>query len=100
GRRVAVLGDMLELGSFALELHQQVGQAARRAGLSVLVAVGENARHLAGAASGNCCEVVWVPDREQAWTELSGRLQPGDTVLVKASRGVGLDWLARQLEAQ
>lgn len=98
GRRLAVLGDMLELGSFAPDLHRRVGEAAGKTELAVLIAVGEESRALAEAARGGPGEVLWVPDREQAWEVLRPRLQPGDTVLVKASRGVGLDWVARQLQ--
>ncbi|GMU55079.1 MAG: UDP-N-acetylmuramoyl-tripeptide--D-alanyl-D-alanine ligase [Candidatus Xenobia bacterium] len=98
GRRLAVLGDMLELGSFAPELHRRVGEAARRQKLDVLVAVGEESRALAEAARGGSGEVHWAPDREQAWELLRPRLSPGDTVLVKASRGMGLDWVAQRLQ--
>lgn len=99
GRRLAVLGDMLELGAFAPELHRRVGEAAGKADLDVLVAVGEESRALADAARGGSGEVHWAPDREQAWEILRPLVAPGDTVLVKASRGMGLDWVAKQLQA-
>lgn len=98
GRRLAVLGDMLELGAFAPDLHRRVGLAAGKAGLSVLVAVGEESKALAEAARGGAAEVHWAPDRERAWEVLRPLLAPGDTILVKASRGMGLDWVARQLQ--
>ena len=75
-----------------------MGEAAGKSDLSVLVAVGEESRALAEAARGGAAEVHWAADRERAWEILRPLLAPGDTVLVKASRGMGLDWVARQLQ--
>lgn len=89
GRKVAVLGEMLELGPTAPELHRQVGELASAAA-DVVVAVGpQHARALA-AGAGHRCRAA-LPDAEAALAALRTLLEPGDVVLVKASRGIGLD---------
>jgi UDP-N-acetylmuramoyl-tripeptide--D-alanyl-D-alanine ligase len=94
-RRVAVLGDMLELGPDEARFHAEIGAHARAAGVDVLVAVGPRAAHLADGYG----EVVALPDARAAAEVVPGLLAPGDTVLLKASRGVGLEIVARALEA-
>jgi UDP-N-acetylmuramoyl-tripeptide--D-alanyl-D-alanine ligase len=95
GRRVAVLGDMLELGPEEARFHAEVGTHAREVGVDLLVAVGPRAAHFADGYG----EVVTLPDAQAAAETVPGLLQPGDTVLLKASRGVGLEVVARALEA-
>ncbi len=94
GRRVAVLGEMYELGDLATEAHDRVGQEAA-AGCDVLVAVGgaNAARMAASARKGGLAEkaVHLAEDAEEAADLLNRLLRPGDVVLVKGSRGVGLD---------
>jgi UDP-N-acetylmuramoyl-tripeptide--D-alanyl-D-alanine ligase len=94
GRRVAVLGDMLELGPDEARFHAEIGAHARAAGVDVLVAVGPRAAHLADGYG----ELIAVPDAQAAAVAVPPLLQPGDTVLLKASRGVGLEVVARALE--
>ncbi|HMI72933.1 MAG TPA: UDP-N-acetylmuramoyl-tripeptide--D-alanyl-D-alanine ligase [Solirubrobacteraceae bacterium] len=95
GRRVAVLGDMLELGADEARFHAEVGAHARATGVDLLVTVGPRAAHFADGYG----EVVALPDAQAAAEAVPGLLQPGDTVLLKASRGVGLEVVARALEA-
>ena len=96
GRRVAVLGDMLELGPDEARFHREVGAHAARAGVDVLVTVGP----LAGAmAEGFGHPAICTPDAAAAAGELSAQLRAGDTVLVKGSRGVGLERVAEDLLA-
>jgi UDP-N-acetylmuramoyl-tripeptide--D-alanyl-D-alanine ligase len=95
GRRVAVLGDMLELGPDEARFHAEVGAHARAAGVDVLVAVGPRAAHFADGYG----EVIALPDAHAAAAVVPGLLAPGDTVLLKASRGVGLEAVAQALEA-
>jgi UDP-N-acetylmuramoyl-tripeptide--D-alanyl-D-alanine ligase len=94
GRRVAVLGDMLELGPDEDRFHAEVGAHARDAGVDVLVAVGPRAAHFADGYG----EVIALPDAAAAAEAVPKLLAPGDTVLLKASRGVGLEVVARALE--
>ena len=88
GRRVAVLGDMLELGPQAEAFHREIGRHARERGVGLLVTVGPLA-----AAMGPefAAQSHAVPDARAAAELLEGLLEPGDTVLVKGSRGVGLE---------
>jgi UDP-N-acetylmuramoyl-tripeptide--D-alanyl-D-alanine ligase len=94
GRRVAVLGDMLELGPEEDRFHAEIGAHAREAGVDVLVAVGPRAAHFADGYG----DVVALPDAQAAAAAVRALLAPGDTVLVKGSRGVGLEVIARTLE--
>jgi UDP-N-acetylmuramyl pentapeptide synthase len=95
GRRVAVLGDMLELGADEARFHAEVGAHAKAVGVDLLVAVGPRAAHFADGFG----DVVALPDAQAAAATVPGLLQAGDTVLLKASRGVGLEVVARALEA-
>jgi UDP-N-acetylmuramoyl-tripeptide--D-alanyl-D-alanine ligase len=94
GRRVAVLGDMLELGRDEARFHEEIGEHAGRAGIEVLVAVGPRAAAMAGPFGG---ESHAVEDAREAAEVLGGLLRTGDTVLVKGSRGVGLEVVAEAL---
>ena len=87
-RRVAVLGEMLELGDQAPALHREVGRQAGAAGVELLVAVGPLGGEIAAAFPG---EAHTAPDAPAAAELLRGTAAPGDTVLVKGSRGVGLE---------
>lgn len=89
GRRIAVLGEMRELGEASAELHRRVGRAAAAAA-DILVAVGgELAAVMVEAAAG--IEVHRAADAVAAAELVRGVLRPGDVVLVKGSRGVQLD---------
>jgi UDP-N-acetylmuramoyl-tripeptide--D-alanyl-D-alanine ligase len=96
GRRVAVLGDMLELGPDEVRFHEEIGGHARAAGVDLLVTVGPLAAAMGPAFGGDAVAV-------EAASDVVGVLKPlltdGDTVLVKASRGVGLEVVAEGLAA-
>jgi UDP-N-acetylmuramoyl-tripeptide--D-alanyl-D-alanine ligase len=94
GRRIAVLGDMLELGAEEAGAHRAVGEEAAHANVDVLVAVGPRAAAMADAFGG---EVHVVPDAAAAARLAGGLVGAGDLVLVKGSRGVGLEVVAEQL---
>ena len=98
GRRVAVLGEMYELGELTDEAHREAGKQAAST-CDLLLAVGaESARVLAEAARASGLEFVeLVVDAEEAAEMLRRRLQPGDVVLVKGSRGVALDRMVASL---
>ncbi|MCU0225557.1 MAG: UDP-N-acetylmuramoyl-tripeptide--D-alanyl-D-alanine ligase [Acidobacteria bacterium] len=92
GRRVAVLGDMYELGERSPAFHREVGEAAARAGIELLVTVGQWAEDAAaGARAAGLRGALALADVPAAAEALAGLLQPGDLVLAKASRGVGLE---------
>ena len=99
-RTWAVLGEMLELGAEALDEHDRIGRLAVRLDISRLVAVGAGARaiHTGASQEGSWGEEsAWVPDAAAALALLRAELAPGDVVLVKASRSVGLDVVAAAL---
>ncbi len=95
GRRVAVLGDMLELGpEQGPALHREVAAYAAEQGVELLVAVGPQAAAMADVFPQ---EVQLASTAEAAAALLQGSLRAGDTVLVKGSRGVGLERVAETL---
>jgi UDP-N-acetylmuramoyl-tripeptide--D-alanyl-D-alanine ligase len=97
GRRVAVLGDMLELGTLSVGAHEAVGAEVARSADS-LVAVGELAATIAAAAErAGLRDVHRATDGGEALVRLRQLLRPGDTVLVKGSRALALDKLADEL---
>jgi UDP-N-acetylmuramoyl-tripeptide--D-alanyl-D-alanine ligase len=96
GRRVAVLGDMLELGPDERRFHAEAGAHAQASGVDVLVTVGPLAREMATTFGGT---VHHAADAREASALVPGLLDPGDTVLIKGSRGVGLEVVAQALEA-
>ena len=92
-RRIAILGDMLELGPEGPRFHRETGERAAELGFSV-VGVGELSRELsAGAGSG----AIWLPDADAAADWAAREVRRGDVVLVKGSRGVKLDRVVRRL---
>jgi UDP-N-acetylmuramoyl-tripeptide--D-alanyl-D-alanine ligase len=100
GRTVAVLGEMRELGSTAPAEHEALGRLAMEIGVRRLVAVGPGAEPIHRAAlrcAGSSDRSSWVPDVPAALTALGAALLPGDVVLVKASRAVGLERVAEAL---
>jgi UDP-N-acetylmuramoyl-tripeptide--D-alanyl-D-alanine ligase len=89
GRRVAVLGEMRELGPEAAAYHREIGDHARRRGVELLIGV--------GVLGGEYAPDAEVSDAEAAADALAERLRPGDAVLVKGSRAVGLERVAEKL---
>jgi UDP-N-acetylmuramyl pentapeptide synthase len=88
GRRVALLGDMLELGPQEVAFHRQIGQHALD-NTDLLVTVGPLAAEMGGHHA--------VQSAAEAAELIPSLLEPGDTVLVKASRGVGLEVVVERL---
>ncbi len=95
-RRVAVLGDMLELGERERAFHEQIGEHAAATGVDVLVTVGSIAAAIGDPFDG---ELYAVADAGEAAALVPELLEPGDVVLVKASRGVGLELVSEALVA-
>jgi UDP-N-acetylmuramoyl-tripeptide--D-alanyl-D-alanine ligase len=87
-RKVAILGDMFELGDNTVEYHRQVGAFAADAGVDLILGVGELAGHLVEAAGMKACHFETKQDLIE---KLPLLLQKNDVVLVKASRGMALD---------
>lgn len=91
---VAVLGGMFELGPGMRAYHHEAGEIAEEAGVSLLVCVGDEARWYAETFSG---PTIFYEDADSAADGLQERLEGGEYVVVKGSRGVGLDALTRKL---
>ncbi|HEY8646186.1 MAG TPA: UDP-N-acetylmuramoyl-tripeptide--D-alanyl-D-alanine ligase [Gaiellaceae bacterium] len=89
-RRIAVLGDMLELGPGAPEYHREIRDLVEELGIEQVIAVGGLAREYGGD---------WVATAAEAAERLRAELRPGDAVLVKGSLGVGLAVVAENLTA-
>lgn len=94
GRKLAAIGDMLELGAAARSAHENVGIQLAAAGVVCVLTLGELAR-MAGAAAqrSGVPAVVHCPDHQAAVRELRQRLLPGDTLLIKGSRGMAMEKL-------
>ncbi len=108
GRRVAVLGDMRELGTDSVALHAAVGAEAVRCGVELLMTVGALGAHIAAGAReagmGEACIRVTAADGEdprdsypETARALCAYLRPGDCVLIKASRAMAAERLASAL---
>lgn len=101
--KLAILGDMFELGDNSHELHAQVGRYAALSGVDVLVCVGADSIHMYEAAkeAAHNPKILYFPDRESLLASLELELQPllteGCTVLVKASHGMGFAEVVERL---
>jgi UDP-N-acetylmuramyl pentapeptide synthase len=97
GRRIAVLGDMLELGPLSADAHEAVGRDAARS-TEILIGIGELARTAVDAArAAGMAEAFWASEPGEALVVLRRLQQPGDTILVKGSHSLALDRLADTL---
>ena len=92
GRKIAVLGDMLELGSVSEEAHLHVGEEVAEHGFTALVTRGEMGEFIAkGAENKGMTAVYRCASHEDAAEKLHELLQPGDTLLFKGSRGMAME---------
>ena len=87
-RRIAVLGEMRELGSESSAFHRLIGRAVSDSGVDHLIAVGGDAAEIAAAAG---IDAEFCASPHEAGRALAALVKPGDAVLLKASRGVGLE---------
>ena len=103
-RKIAVLGEMLELGAHADRLHAECGRAAAAAGLALLLVVGgDAAKRLADAARAAgmpAAAVVHVATSAEAADLAAAKVRPGDLVLVKGSRGIRTDVVVDRLKVE
>ena len=96
--KVAILGDMFELGPYAPALHAGVGDYLGKRGIDCLVAVGKLSEHMAqGAREAGVPTVYSCASKEEAKAVLPQVVRPDSTILVKASRGMALEELTAQL---
>ena len=101
GRRVAVLGDMAELGAHTEAAHIEIGKFAAKLKIGQLFTVGKNSAATAAAArDGGLTRVIEFADVEAAVRAVKNFLKPGDVVLLKASRSSRLERIAETLKAE
>lgn len=95
GRHVCILGDMLEMGPEAASMHYELGKYAVDKGMELLLCCGELGREIARGAGDRG---MWFKSREELTAALPQLICPGDTVLVKASRGMHLEEISEELK--
>lgn len=90
GRKIAILGDMGELGKDEKPLHYDVGEYAADCGIDLVCAIGSLAKEIAAGASdtGSHTEALWFQDKQAFLEKASTLIRPGDNILVKASHGM------------
>ena len=91
GRKIAVLGGMLELGDFAAQAHYEVGRAAASAADALFAYGGNSAEYVRGAKDAGMGEARCFPTHEALTEALRGAVRPQDTLLVKGSRGMKME---------
>jgi UDP-N-acetylmuramoyl-tripeptide--D-alanyl-D-alanine ligase len=99
-RRVAILGDMLEMGTSAIQSHRRLGMLAARLGMDAIFALGYLSEHVSeGGVSGGLSpkRSRAFKDRATLVTKLKAFLKPGDLVLMKGSRGLAMETTAEAL---
>jgi UDP-N-acetylmuramoyl-tripeptide--D-alanyl-D-alanine ligase len=98
-RKIAVLGDMNELGKKSDEYHRQIGAYAAGKGVDLLIAVGEKAAGIADGAKEAKPEltVLHFDTKDRAWDKMKGILRAGDVILVKGSRGMAMETLVKRI---
>lgn len=103
-RKVAILGDMFELGEGAEDMHSEIGTYAVEQGIDVLVCVGDLSKHMYESAIGKkeslCGKtmIYHMKDREEVIQKISDILEKDDTILVKASHGMGFAEVVKYLQ--
>ena len=96
--KAAVLGDMFELGPYSPALHTEVGECLGKQDIHCLVAVGDEAKHIAeGAKATGVEQVYYCRTKEEAKAVLPEIVKPDSTILVKASRGMKMEELVARL---
>lgn len=92
GRKLAVLGDMLELGDAAIEAHRRIGRHAAAQGVEIILTIGELARHIAEAGREQGIKITQsFAGHKEAIAALRSIIKPGDYILLKGSRGMKME---------
>jgi UDP-N-acetylmuramoyl-tripeptide--D-alanyl-D-alanine ligase len=96
-RKIAVLGDMLELGDYSATAHTEIGEYAAAKKVDLLYTYGEESKNIAAAAESNGVKVFAFTDKEALFEALRREIKPSDVVLFKASRGMKLEEVINKL---
>ena len=97
-RKLAILGDMFELGEEEESHHFEVGEYASQAGVDVVISVGKNAQHIDLGARTRGTKSIHFDTKEFLTGVLTQWIRPGDVILVKGSRGMAMDEIVKHLE--
>ena len=92
GRRIAVLGDMAELGALTEKAHREIGTLARELGLDGVIAIGAKAKDIAAASGGQ-----WFASVEEAMGAVREAFAPETSLLVKASHSMHFERITQEL---
>lgn len=98
-RRILVAGEMLELGTEAIALHRECGEVAADLGIDLVIGVRGNAQHIVEAAQEAGTKALFLTTPQEAGEWLKAELKQDDAVLLKASRGVGLEQALKSLQS-
>ena len=98
GRRIVILGDMFELGSYSEENHREIGRYVAQTDVDLLVFVGKAAKEMAIGAEQVGRESLYFTEREELQDAIPSFIEKEDTVLVKASRGMQLEKIVEKLK--
>ena len=90
-RKIAVLGDMLELGDYSETAHSEIGDYAAEKKVDLLFTYGEESKHIAKSAKNKGVNVKAFTDKTELFNVLKDEIKPSDAVLFKASRGMKLE---------
>lgn len=99
-RKIAVLGDMFELGEFSTKLHQDVGKEVYKNNIDILICSGENAKHIVKSAENSGMKkenIFFFKEKEEIVNFLKENIEKGDIILFKASNGMKFFDLAQEL---
>ena len=97
GRKVCVLGDMLELGENTAALHRQVGERAAQAGVELVLCTGELSRSICEGVRSAGGTALWFPDKDALISALPETIRMGDCILVKASHIMAFEDVTKAL---
>ena len=97
-RKIAILGDMGELGDDKEKMHEEVGAYASTRSIDVLVCIGELCTYMRDACNSKNIKVFYFRTPNQEIVELKNIIEKNDTVLVKASRFMGLESIVKSLQ--
>ena len=97
-RKVAILGDMFELGENEKELHYGVGQHAAEKGIDLCICIGALSKNTAEGAINNKCSVLHFERKADFLAQADSVLKKGDTILVKASHGMEFPEIVEKLQ--
>ena len=98
GRRIAVLGDMLELGPRTIKYHKEIGEFAVAQGVDILIGVGKLAKHYVVAAKKRGATTLYAKTTSDAAGKLNKLINSGDKILIKGSRGMKLEKIVEKLQ--